>query len=161
LTVWNRVRARRKGLPTFDQGDDGPEPDHAHLLTVLAGADPARLAALAEALLPQLGPVEVVQSRAGLVMLPLRDTVRGTDFHLGEVLVAEAHLRAAGVEGYGMVLGRDLQRAMAMAVVDAAACLAPMPEIKAFLHHEARRIDAADTARLRDVEATRVDMETF
>lgn len=146
----------------FDQGDNPAPPfDHARLLDTLARADADRLAALAELLLPGLGPVEVVQSRTGLVMLPLRDTVQGTDFHLGEVLVAEAHIRAAGTEGYGMVIGRDLNRAMAMAVVDAAASLSQTPEIRAFLHREAGEQAATDTARLRAIEATRVDMETF
>jgi alpha-D-ribose 1-methylphosphonate 5-triphosphate synthase subunit PhnG len=146
----------------FDQGDDPAQPfDHARLLDIRARADAGRLAALAEGLLGALGAVEVVQSRTGLVMLPMRDTVQGTDFHLGEVLVAEAHIRAAGTEGYGIVVGRDLNRAMAMAVVDAAACLGQTPEIRAFLHREAMEQAATDTARLCAVEATRVDMETF
>lgn len=157
-----RATLPRKVPPVFDQGDDPAQPfDHAHLLGVLARADADRLVAFAEALLPGLGPVDVVQSRTGLVMLPMRDTVQGTDFHLGEVLVAEAHIRAAGTEGYGMVVGRDLTRAMAMAVVDAAASLGQTPEIRAFLQREAEAQAATDTARLRAVEATRVDMETF
>lgn len=151
-----------KVQPMFDQGDDPAQPfDHARLLDILARADADRLAVLAEGLLGALGVVEVVQSRTGLVMLPMRDTVQGTDFHLGEVLVAEAHIRAAGTEGYGMIVGRDLNRAMAMAVVDAAAGLGQTPEIRAFLHREAAEQAATDTARLREVEATRVDMETF
>jgi alpha-D-ribose 1-methylphosphonate 5-triphosphate synthase subunit PhnG len=146
----------------FDQGDELAQPfDHASLLDVLARADASRLATLAEGLLPSLGPVAVVQSRTGLVMLPMRDTVQGADFHLGEVLVAEAHIRAAGTEGYGMVLGRDMERAMAMAVVDAAASLGQTPEIRTFLHSETSALVAADTARLREIESTRVDMETF
>lgn len=143
----------------FDRTDEAF--DHASLLNLLARADAARLAALAEQVLPRLGAVEVIHSRTGLVMLPMRDTVQGTDFHLGEVLVAEAHIRAAGTEGYGMVVGRDLQRAMAMAVVDAAASLGQTTDILDFLHHEAREHEAADDARLREIEATRVDMETF
>jgi len=146
----------------FDQGDDQSRPfDHAHLLDVLARADTSRLIALAEGLLPSLGPVEVVQSRTGLVMLPMRDTVQGTDFHLGEVLVAEAHIRASGTEGYGMVVGRDMDRAMAMAVVDAAASLGQTPQIRTFLHLESSVLAAADKARLCEIEATRVEMETF
>ena len=111
-------------------------------------------------MLPQLGTVEVVQSRTGLVMLPFRDTVQATDFFLGEVLVAEAHIRANGVEGYGMVTGRDLERAMAMAVLDAgrALCLA---EVTAFAAREAAVQAEEDADLLRRVEATRVDMETF
>lgn len=141
--------------------DRPTEFDHATLLDVLARADVARLIALAETLLPQLTAVEVLHSRTGLVMLPMRDTVKGTDFHLGEVLVAEAHLRAAGCEGYGMVIGRNLEQAMAMAVVDAVASLGQSPEILAFIAAESAEITARDTARLCEVEATRVDMETF
>ena len=147
----------------FDQAKtEDPPFDHARLLDVLARADAARLMVLAETLLPLLDSVEVVQSRTGLVMLPMRDTVQGTDFHLGEVLVAEAHLRAVGCEGYGMVVGRDLERAMAMAVVDvAAASLGQTPAIFAFLQAEAAAQVALDDARLREIEATRVEMETF
>ena len=136
--------------------------DHAALLGTLARADPAALKVLAEAVLPNLGDVEVVRSRTGLVMLPMRDTVRGTDFHLGEVLVAEAHIRAAGAEGYGMAIGRDLERAMAMAVLDAAATAGVRAEeVARFASGEADRLAAEDDAALRRVEATRVEMETF
>lgn len=141
--------------------DRPTEIDHATLLATLARADVARLTALAETLLPRLEEVEVLQSRTGLVMLPMRDTVKGTDFHLGEVLVAEAHLRATDCEGYGMVVGRNLEQAMAMAVVDAVASQGQSSEIQAFLAAEAAEISARDTARLCEVEATRVDMETF
>ena len=140
--------------------DRGLHEDPAALLTILARADAGRLKALAEALLTDLGPVEVVQSRTGLVMLPFRDTVKGTDFFLGEVLVAEAHLRAGGVEGYGMVTGRDLERAMAMAVADLARALG-RAEVLAFCAEEGRRQAAEDDACLRRIEATRVEMETF
>jgi alpha-D-ribose 1-methylphosphonate 5-triphosphate synthase subunit PhnG len=50
---------------------------------------------------------------------------------------------------------------MAMAVIDSVASLGQSPEILAFLAGEAAGIAATDTARLRAVEATRVDMETF
>lgn len=138
--------------------------DHAALLEALARAEPEGLKALAEAVLPDLGPVEVIRSRTGLVMLPLRDTVRGTAFHLGEVLVAEAHARLTdhGVEGYGMVIGRDLERAMAVALLDAAAAAGVRDgEVSAFAAAEAARQAAEDDATLLRVEATRVEMETF
>ena len=136
--------------------------DHAALLGTLARAEPSALKALAEEVLPELGAVEVVRSRTGLVMLPMRDTVRGTDFHLGEVLVAEAHVRAGGAEGYGMVIGRDLERAMAVALLDAAVAAGIRAgEVRRFAGAEADRLVAEEEAVLRRVEATRVEMETF
>jgi alpha-D-ribose 1-methylphosphonate 5-triphosphate synthase subunit PhnG len=131
-------------------------------LSVLARARPDRTATLAESLLDPLGAVEVITSRSGLVMVPMRDTVHGTDFHLGEVLVSEAHIRAAGCLGYGMVTGRDLTRAMSMAVIDAAGQAGiAIPAITDFLNAEAAHQQAEDTQRLRDIAATRVDLETL
>jgi alpha-D-ribose 1-methylphosphonate 5-triphosphate synthase subunit PhnG len=143
--------------------DDARDDTHRVALETLARAEPARLKAEAEAVLPLLGDLEVLQSRTGLVMLPMRDTVQETDFHLGDVLVAEAHVRLAdGTGGYGLIVGRDLERAMAMAVMDAARSAGIAADrIAAFLDAEARAIAASDTETLRRIEVTRVEMETF
>lgn len=139
--------------------------DRAEALEVLARCDRGRLAVLAEAILPGIeagGPLEVLQNRSGLVMLPMRDTVKLVDFHLGEVLVAEAHILQGKAQGYGMRTGRDLEAAMAMAVVDLAMALGKEPaRINDFLAREQAGLEAANTERMRQVEATRVEMETF
>lgn len=138
-------------------------PDHAETLGILARARPDRLKALAETLLDGMGEISVLANRTGLVMVPMRDTVENVDFHLGEVLVSEAHITdAAGHVGYGMLTGRDLERAMAMAVVDLRiAALGQDPEITDFLAQERAHLAAEDDTRMRQVEATRVEMETF
>lgn len=131
-------------------------------LDTLARADAGRLKAKAESLLPGLGEIEVVQSRTGLVMLPMRDTVAGTAFHLGEVLVSEAHIRSGAEQGYGMRRGHDLEAAMAMALLDLALTSGRgAAEAEAFCTAERDALAAQDDDRLRRVEATRVDMETF
>ncbi|APZ53968.1 phosphonate C-P lyase system protein PhnG [Salipiger abyssi] len=132
-------------------------------LSVLARMAPERISEEAEILLPALGDIEVLQSRSGLVMLPMRDTVTGTDFHLGEVLVSEAHIRLpGGTEGYGMVTGHDLERAMAMAVIDGAlAAGVDVERLIRVIAEEAARQAEDDRDTLRAIEATRVDMETF
>jgi alpha-D-ribose 1-methylphosphonate 5-triphosphate synthase subunit PhnG len=135
---------------------------HAQQLDVLARADATRIKAFAEPLIADLREITVIENRTGLVMLPMRDTAQGTHFHLGEVLVSEAHVSAGGQEGYGMRRGRDLEAAMAMAVVDLAIALGHAPKAcDDFLSTEARAQSEADTETLRKVEATRVDMETF
>lgn len=138
--------------------------DSLDLASLLAQAPASDIKQLADDLLESLGPVTVLQNRTGIVMLPATDTVQGTVFHIGEVLIAEAHVRldAHNMEGYGACLGRDLQHALAMALLDAA--------WRAGLHREAIgafaesvRADLAtiDSTLARKVEATRVEMETY
>jgi len=103
-------------------------------LDTLARADAGRLKSFAETLLPDLGTLEVIQSRTGLVMLPMRDTAQGTAFHLGEVLVSEAHIRQGDTDGYGMRRGHDLEATMAMALIDLA--LSTVSVVKVFWRAE-------------------------
>ncbi len=135
---------------------------HDAMLAVLARADVDRLRTFAEPLIAQLPVIEVLENRTGLVMLPMRDTAQGTHFHLGEILMSEARITAGGQIGYGMRRGRDLEAAMAMAVVDlAVACGVAHAASAHFLDSEARAQAQSDHATLCRVEATRVDMETF
>ncbi|HVU13238.1 MAG TPA: phosphonate C-P lyase system protein PhnG [Phototrophicaceae bacterium] len=132
-------------------------------LTILSHAPAAAVKALAEAVIPRLGDILVLQSRTGLVMLPAIDSAQGTVFHLGEILTSEAHVRiSGGVEGYGMCLGRDLEQAMAMALLDAAlTARIEADPIEAFLRAQSEAQQQADETLLRQVQATRVEMETF
>ncbi|MEO0544184.1 MAG: phosphonate C-P lyase system protein PhnG [Pseudomonadota bacterium] len=131
-------------------------------LNVLARANAARLKKFAESLIGHLGQIEVLHSRTGLVMVPMRDTAQGTNFHLGEVLVSEAHIQSDHHQGYGMRRGHDLEASMAMALVDLALQRGIASDnCSAFIAEEAAAIEHADVETLKRVEATRVDMETF
>ena len=133
-------------------------------LSLFVLANPDQIKAEAEAMTPLLGRIEVLASRTGLVMLPYRDTVRGADFFLGEVLAAEAHIRCPdkGVEGYAMVVGHDLERAMAAAILDAVGAAEVDPgRFEAFLAHIGEALARSELAERRAVEATRVQMDTF
>ena len=135
---------------------------HSDTLSILARAEAEALKSFGEKLLAELDEIEVLSSRAGLVMLPMRDTAQGTAFHLGEVLVSEAHIRMGPQEGYGMRRGRDLEAAMAMALVDLALESGrALESCTAFVAGQARAQAEQDDATLRRVEATRVAMETF
>ena len=139
--------------------------DHGDALGLLARADAAGVKRVAETVLPDLGAIDVLKSRTGLAMLPCRDSAQGTTFHLGEVLVAEAHIRLPDrqdCEGYGACVGRDLEHAMAIAVLDAAASAGIQTAvIAAFLEQQSDVSEKQDADLLRRVEATRVEMETF
>jgi alpha-D-ribose 1-methylphosphonate 5-triphosphate synthase subunit PhnG len=135
-----------------------------NMLSVLARAPAQRVVALADTVLPELPAVEVVTNRAGIVMLPAEDTSTGALFHIGEVMVSEAHVRLVGrdVNGYGACLGRDAAHALAIAVLDASlrAGMHTKP-IEAFCAEHSAHLRAEDEGLSRDVERTRVVMETF
>lgn len=132
-------------------------------LSTLTQVPGEQVKSFVDGLLLQIGDeVDVIHNRTGLVMLPYTDSVNGTVFHLGEVLVAEAQVRIAGHEGYGAVLGRDLQQALAVAILDAALQADLLTEeITAFVDSQAQLQANAEDQLLRQVEATRVEMETF
>jgi alpha-D-ribose 1-methylphosphonate 5-triphosphate synthase subunit PhnG len=137
-------------------------PEQQLYLSVLSRVPAERLKAFVEALLPHLGPVDVLRNRTGLVMIPYTESVENSVFHLGETLIAEAHVRVSTAEGYGACLGRDLEQALAIAILDAALQGERwVASIVEFLKAEHTAQSDEDNLLLRQVEATRVEMETF
>lgn len=132
-------------------------------LTILTHAPAEAVKLFVEDVIPHLGAIEVLVNRTGLVMLPYTDTSTGTRFHLGEALVSEAHVRISGaVEGYAVCVGRDLEQSLAVALLDAALTANVMTEpIHAFISEQQTAQRSADEQLLKQVEATRIEMETF
>lgn len=102
-------------------------------------------------------------ARAGLVMVQVRESARRSVFHLGEVLVTEAKVRVASRPGLGLLRGWDPERAVDLAVIDAA-CRAGLPEAQQWLP----RLVAAEAqleVRLADerslLDTTKVDFQTM
>lgn len=132
-------------------------------LTILTHAPAEQVKLMAEALLDSVGEITVLVNRTGLVMLPYTDTVKGSRFHLGEVLVSESHVRiGTGAEGYAACMGRDLEQSLAIALIDAALQTGTATEaLMAFVMAQAEAQRAVDEELLREVETTRVELETF
>lgn len=132
-------------------------------LTVLTHSPADDVKQLADDVLESVGEVNVLKNQTGLAMVPYVDSANGTVFHLGEVLIAEAHVSLSdGTEGYGMVMGRDNTFALAVAILDASMQQQHMVDtINRFLVEQEKLQQQADSDLLRKVEATRVEMETF
>lgn len=131
---------------------------------ILAQADAHPLHTLAEAVLADTDafPVNVVTPpRPGVLMLRLREPVRGTVFNAGEVLVTEAAVSLGGMPGYAMRLGREPETTLAAAILDAAvAADHPLsPKIMTLLGEQERAAEARDAAAWRAVAPTRVAFE--
>jgi len=99
----------------------------------------------------------------GLVMLRVKESVEESQFNAGEVLVTEVKLELDGQFGYGMVLGKNDRRAMAVALVDAA--LRKNSPLTEHLKTELARINQllqTERQRLYQlVNSTRVEFETI
>jgi alpha-D-ribose 1-methylphosphonate 5-triphosphate synthase subunit PhnG len=136
--------------------------DQATYLGVLSRSPADEVKQLAEVIIPQLGSIEVLRNRTGLAMAPMQEGARGASFYLGEVLLAEAFVRVGAVEGYGACLGRDLEQALAIALIDAAVQSGiAQGELAAFVGSQAEALAALDRQLLTQAEATRVEIETF
>lgn len=144
-----------------------PDMSQTNYLSILTSVPGYRLKPFVDSLIPRLGEIHVLTNRTGLIMVPGTDTVQGVNFHLGEVLVSEAHVKLAcesgeSKEGYAACLGRDLEQSLAIAILDAAIQSQLMIEpIINFVKAESSLQTQNDDQLLRRVEATRVEMETF
>ena len=136
--------------------------DQSHYLSILSRTPAEEVKRFVDQLIPSLGAIEVLQNRTGLIMASMTDSAQGTPFYLGEVLVAEAHVRIDAAEGYAACLGRDLQQALAIAILDAALVAGDArPEIGRFIQDQATALEAADHDLFEQIAETRVEMETF
>ncbi len=146
------------------RGDHSERAARNHRFEILAQADAGPLHTLAEAVLTDdagFAVTVVTQPRPGVLMLRLREPVRGTVFNAGEVLVTEAAVSLGGVPGYAMRLGREPETALAAAILDAAVAAGhPLsPEITTLLGaQEAAAIERV-AAAWRAVAPTRVSFE--
>jgi alpha-D-ribose 1-methylphosphonate 5-triphosphate synthase subunit PhnG len=108
------------GLPEAADDAGVGDVDRDRRFELLARADPAPLAALAEEVLALTDVSVGTPPTVGTLMLRLREPVSGTVYNAGEVLVTEARVALHGHDGYALRLGRDRETALAAAVLDAA-----------------------------------------
>lgn len=129
----------------------------------LSVADGDDLAATAELVLAVAPSTTVVTGpRAGTMLVELTESVHDQAFHVGEVVVSEAEVTVDGQTGHGLVLGHDIERALAAAVCDAAAEAGLLvSDIEALVTKTEERVGRADAARARRVAGTRVTMDVI
>src|ERR1700694_3333094 len=97
----------------------------------------------------------------GVVMMRVRETVAESVFHAGEILVTEVKLELDGQFGFGMIIGDNSRRALAVALVDAALrkggpCAAQLSDELALLDQHNNEKNQREQAL---VAATKVDFE--
>ncbi|WP_103335076.1 phosphonate C-P lyase system protein PhnG [Pseudotabrizicola formosa] len=129
-------------------------------MSVLAKADPARLAAL----MPDLPTLEPLRPpEVGAVMVRGRVGATGAPFNLGEMTVTRCSVRLAdGTVGHGYVQGRDKTHALRAAAVDALMQTDQAAQLRvAVLDHLTAEADARWALRAAKAAATKVDFFTM
>lgn len=101
------------------------------------------------------------QPRAAMVMVRQVDPLEHTPFHLGEAYVSECEVEVDGIPGYGCCLGRDEERALAAAIIDAVVCGGHTlsDEVSLMLEAEERGLEERWSQERRAISRTRVDFD--
>ena len=88
---------------------------------ILAGADRQDVAKMSADIQKTYRPIIVKEPGKTLAMIKMREPVKQSLFYIGEVIVCEAAVEIDGVQGIAVVMGDDADRALDMAIIDAAA----------------------------------------
>ena len=90
------------------------------LTAILAKADRRDVAALSAEIRKNHCPVIVKEPGKTLAMVKMREPVKQSLFYIGEVIVCEAVVELDGTKGVAVVIGDDAEKALDMAIIDAA-----------------------------------------
>lgn len=131
--------------------------------STLAVADDTSVRRLAERILAAAHEVEVVRpATAATMLIELTESVQHQPFYLGEVVVSEATVRVDGCRGDAVVIGHDLERALAAAVCDAAAEAGVLAEeVEDLVARTQAAVAASRTEESNAVASTRVSFEVI
>lgn len=113
------------------------------LSQILAKADAATVAALAEVYRAAYDLTVIKAPHKTLTMVQLREPVKSSLFYAGEVIVTEAVVSLDGTRGIAVIMGDDFEKTLNMAILDAA--------------HNSGLL--TDEATLRDLEADQLVQE--
>jgi alpha-D-ribose 1-methylphosphonate 5-triphosphate synthase subunit PhnG len=90
------------------------------LTKILAKADREIIAGLSDEIKKTYSPVIVKEPGKTLAMIKMREPVRQSLFYIGEIIVCEAAAEIGGVMGFAVVMGDDAEKALDIAIIDAA-----------------------------------------
>jgi alpha-D-ribose 1-methylphosphonate 5-triphosphate synthase subunit PhnG len=90
------------------------------LSKILAKTDSATVAALADKIRKTHDITVIKPPSKTLAMIKMREPVKSSLFYIGEIIVTEAVVLLDGAKGIAVSMGEDYDKALHMAVIDAA-----------------------------------------
>jgi alpha-D-ribose 1-methylphosphonate 5-triphosphate synthase subunit PhnG len=121
--------------------------DKLTLSRILAFADPAKLSALAEKAAWGKDVLLLTKPEKTMILLKIREPVRGGRFYLGEALAAHCVVEVDGTRGVSVQLGDDVGKALSAAVLDAA----HTGNFPGFVEEELLELDASRAEEVAEV----------
>jgi len=94
--------------------------DKKRFTKILSKADGADLAALSADIREKYHAVVIKGPNKTLAMVKMREPVKQSLFYIGEVIVCEAAVELDSVTGFAVAMGDDTEKALDMAIIDAA-----------------------------------------
>jgi alpha-D-ribose 1-methylphosphonate 5-triphosphate synthase subunit PhnG len=94
--------------------------DKTTLSRVLVFADSSRLDALAQKAVSGRDVLLLKKPEKTMILLMIREPVKGSRFYLGEALAAHCVVEIDGIRGASVQLGDDMEKILSAAVLDAA-----------------------------------------
>lgn len=90
------------------------------LFRIMAKADAGIVAGLSKELKERHSIVIIKAPAKTLVMIKMREPVRESLYYIGEVMVSEAVVELDGTKGMAVIMGDNFNKALDMAIIDAA-----------------------------------------
>ena len=90
------------------------------LTKILAKADRNTVITLAAEIQNSYSPVVIKEPSKTLTMIKMREPIKQSLFYIGEVIVTEATVEIDGAKGFAVLMGDDYEKALAVAIIDAA-----------------------------------------
>jgi len=94
--------------------------ERRRLTRILAKADRNVIEALSADIQRAYSPVIVNDPAKSLAMIKMREPVKQSLFYIGEVIVCEATVEIDEVKGVAVIMGDDAEKALDIAIIDAA-----------------------------------------
>lgn len=96
------------------------EMNRKRLSRILAKSSVQDLKNLGEPIMKEMQVTIIKKPAKTMVMIRMKETIAKADYYIGEMLASEAMVEIAGVKGFALLAGDDMDKVLYAAVIDAA-----------------------------------------
>lgn len=139
------------------------EMNRKRLSRILAKSSVQDLKNLGEPIMKEMQVTIIKKPAKTMVMIRMKETIAKADYYIGEMLASEAMVEIAGVKGFALLAGDDMDKVLYAAVIDAALKLDSeyKTEMLKVLQEQEEQLKKQEQKEIRLHQATQVKFETM